>query len=102
MYENDLRWFCPVEDKDATREHAMEALLQAKGLSWSDISDSMCSVLSPRTPDGWLLQLNYLDANLPFSTLRGFEFNIGSENPCIKLNAIPARSGPAKRVFSQQ
>ena len=99
LYENDLWWVCPVEDKDATRERAMEALLQAKGLSWSDVSDSMCSVLSPRTPDGWLLQLNYLDGNLPFSTLRGFEFNIGSENPCIKLNAIPARSGQ-KGLFS--
>jgi hypothetical protein len=90
LYENDLRWFCPVEDKDATRERAMEALLQAKGLSWSDISDSMCSVLSPRTPDGWLLQQKHLGGNLPFATLTGFELNTDFNNPFIKLNAIPA------------
>ena len=90
LYENDLRWVCPVENKDATREQAMEALLQAKGLSWSDISDSMCSYLSPRTPDGWLLQQPRLDSNLPFATLKGFEFNTDVNNPCIRLNAIPA------------
>ena len=99
LYENDLRWVCPVEDKDATRERAMEALLQAKGLTWSDISDSMCSVLSPRTPDGWLLQQHYLNGNLPFAALKGFEFNTDSDSPCIKLNAIPARSGQ-KGLFS--
>ena len=52
LYENDLRWVCPVENKPTTHEQAMEALMEGKGLSWSDVSSSMCSVLSPRTPDG--------------------------------------------------
>ena len=89
LYENDLRWICPVEDKDATHERAMEALLEEKGLSWSDISDSMCSLLSPRTPDGWLLQKEHLAGNLPFATLTGFEFNTDTDNPHVKMTAIP-------------
>jgi hypothetical protein len=90
LYENDLWWVCRVEDKDATRERAMEAIMETKGLTWSDISDSMCSALNPRTPDGWLLQQTHLGGNVPFATLKGFEFNIDSDHPFIKLTAIPA------------
>ena len=99
MYENDLKWLCPVENKDATRERAMEALMATKGLSWSDVSDSMCSVLSPRTPDGWLLQQEHLEGKLPFSTLTGFQFNTDSSDPFIKLTAVPARH-PNRGLFS--
>ena len=99
LYENDLRWVCPVENKPTTREQAMEALMEGKGLSWSDVSSSMCSVLSPRTPEGWLLQQEHLDGHLPFATLTGFEFNTDKENPSIKLTAVPA--GRAKKgLFS--
>ena len=90
LYENDIRLLCPVKDKDATRECAMEALLQTKGLSWTDVSSSMCSVLTPRTPDGWLLQQENLEGNLPFATLKGFEFNMDPNNTSVKLNVVPA------------
>lgn len=99
LYENDLRWTCPVEDKDATRARAMESLLKTKGLSWSDISDSMCSPLNPRTPDGWLLQQENLGGDLQFAQLRGFEFDIDSDSPSIKLTAVPTGHG-AKGLFS--
>ena len=99
LYENDLRWTRCVEDKDATRSRAMEALLEAKGLSWSDITDSMCSPLNPRTPDGWLLQQEQLGGNLQFAQLKGFEFNTDSDNPFIKLTAVPESRG-AKGLFS--
>ena len=92
LYENDLRWTCPVEDKNATRARAMEALLASKGLSWSDITDSMHSPLNPRSPDGWLLQQEHLGGNLGFVELRGFELDIDSDNPSINLTAVPTRT----------
>ena len=102
LYENDLRWTCRVEDQDATRARAMEVLLKDKGLSWSDISDSMCSPLNPRSPDGWLLQQKQLGGNLEYAELRGFEFNIDADNPSVKLIAVPARNYQGKcGLFSQ-
>ena len=93
LYENDLRWTCPVEDKDATRARAMEALLAGKGLTWSDITESMHSPLNPRSPDGWLLQQEHLGGNLGFVELRGFELDTDSDSPSIKLTAVPTRPG---------
>ncbi|CAI8037316.1 hypothetical protein GBAR_LOCUS20854 [Geodia barretti] len=90
LYENDIRWLCPVEEKDATHERAMEALLNEKGLTWSDISETMCSGLCPRTPEGWLIQQEHLEGNLPYVTLKGFEVNRSdSNNPGIKVTVIP-------------
>ena len=99
LYENDLRWTCPIEDKEATRARSMEALLETKGLSWSDISDSMCSPLNPRSPDGWLIQQNHLNGNLEFAELKGFEINTDSDNSYIKLSIVPSHKGP-RGLFS--
>lgn len=89
LYENDLRWTCQVENKDETRERAMEALLKEEGLSWSDVSNTMCSLLSPRTPDGWLLQQDHLEGDLPYCSVTGFEINIDQIFPSMKMSAIP-------------
>ena len=97
LYENDLRWVCPVEDKDAARERAMEALLKEKGLTWSDVSETMCSVLSPRTPEGWLIQQQHFEGNLPFVTLKGLEGNRSDSS--IKVTVIPA-GGNKNGLFS--
>ena len=100
LYENDLRWVCPVKDKDATCARAMEALLKTKGLSWSDISDSMCSPLNPRSQGGWLLQKNHLGGNLEFAEMKGFSMNIDVDSPSIKLTIVPASTQGKRGMFS--
>ena len=96
LYENDLRWTCRVDDRSATRSRAMEALLVDKGLSWSDISDTMSSFLNPRSPEGWLLQQKHLGGNLEFNELKGFELRTDPDNPSVKLSAVPTQKSQDK------
>lgn len=95
VYENHIRHVCRLDNTSASHVFAMEAILQKEGFTWKDISDTMSSKLSPRTEDGWLIQQNYLEGNLPFATLTEFKFNVNSiaHNPITELRAVRATNG---------
>ena len=103
LYENDLRYVCPVEDSAGLHARAMEEMLSDKGWTYQDVADLMTSPLSPRDHEGFLIQQPFLGAPLEFSELKGFAFNLDSDNPSIEIIAIPAdRSRGRIGLFSME
>ncbi len=90
LYENDLRYICPLEDSAGVRARAMEVMLDEKGWTWENVADIMTSPLSPRDPEGFLIQQPYFGVRLQFAELKGFVFNLDSDSPSIEVLAIPA------------
>ena len=90
LYENDLRYICPLEDSDGARARAMEEMLHEKGWTWENVADIMTSPLSPRDPEGFLIQRPIFGVSLQFSELKGFAFNLDTDAPSIEILAIPA------------
>ena len=90
LYENDLRYVCPLEDSAGALARAMEAMLNEKGWTWENVADIMTSPLSPRDSQGFLIQQPILGARLQFAELKGFAFNLDSDSPSIEVLAIPA------------
>ena len=103
LYENDLRYTCPLEDPDGARARAMEEMLRERGWTWNDVANRMKSPLSPRDSDGWLIQQPYLGMHMEFAELKGFAFNLDSDHPSIEIIAIPANSSKGKvGLFSME
>ncbi len=75
-YENSL--FHVSKQNTNTKdclEKAMQAFLDDKGLSWEDVANSITSPMTPRDKDGWLTPQKQLGGDLPYSSIRGFEFD---------------------------
>ena len=103
LYENDLRYTCPLEDPDGARARAMEEMLRERGWTWNDVANRMKSPLSPRDSDGWLIQQPFLGVPMAFAKLKGFSFNLDPDNPSIEIIAIPASNLKGKvGLFSME
>ena len=84
LYENNVT---SAKEKEEARVRLMQALIESKCLSWSDVSDLMRSELNPRSSEGWLFQLQHLGGDLEFKKLLGFDLNTNVASP-IKLNVV--------------
>ena len=90
LYENDLRYICPLEDSAGALARAMEVMLDEKGWTWENVADIMTSPLSPRDSEGFLIQQPILGVRLQFAELKGFAFNLDPDSPSVEILAIPA------------
>ena len=86
LYENDLRKVHVLEDRD-TKENAMNAMLEKKGLAMSDVSRLMSSPLSPRTQDGWLIQQTTLGTMMEYSKLYGLVIDTDPDKTSVSIIA---------------
>ena len=94
LYENDLRKVHVLEDRH-TKENAMNAMLEKKGLAMSDVSRLMSSPLSPRTEDGWLIQQTTLGTEVEYSKLYGLVIDTDPGNTSVSIiaDSVDLRKG---------
>lgn len=93
LYENDLRLVWPLCNKPDPRVCAMEAMLQEKGWSWTDVSLLMTSPLSVRSEEGWLIQQPELGISMPYAELEGFSLNLSSEPAATSISLSVKMAG---------
>ena len=88
LYENNLRCLCPLENPDEAQLQAMNSILTEHGWSMEDVSYLMTSPLSPRSPDGWLIQQSKLGVSMEYALIDGFVLDL--ENPSLQLLVVKA------------
>ena len=88
LYENNLRCLCPLENPDEAQLQAMNSMLIERGWSMKDVSYLMTSPLSPRSPDGWLIQQPKLGVSMEYALIDGFVLDL--ENPSLQLLVVKA------------
>ena len=88
LYENNLRYLCPLENPDEAQLQAMNSMLTERGWSMEDVSYLMTSPLSPRSPDGWLIQQSKLGVSMEYALIDGFVLDL--ENPSLQLLVVKA------------
>ena len=88
LYENNLRRLCPLENPDEAQLQAMNSMLIERGWSMEDVSHLMTSPLSPRSPDGWLIQQPKLGVSMEYALIDGFVLDL--ENPSLELLVVKA------------
>ena len=81
LYENDIRRLCPLENPEEAQLQAMNSMLIENGWSMEDVSYLMTSPLSPRTPEGWLIQEPKLGVPMEYASIEGFVLDL--ENPSL-------------------
>ena len=89
IYENRIRHLHSIVDPSEACRVAMCELLEEKGWSFQNVVDLMTSPLSPRTPDGWLIQQPTLGTKMEYAKLTGFVFD--PDTGTIQLLIIPAK-----------
>ena len=94
LYENELRHLNPSQNPAEVHRNAMCALLQEKKWSFDDVVHLMTSPLSPRTPDGWLIQQPTLGRSLEYTKFAGFVVDPNAAS--IQLLVVPARLSPRR------
>ena len=94
LYENDLRYVCPLDDPTSAHAAAMEELLKEKGWCFENVSSLMTSPLSPRSDEGWLVQQPVLGIPMEFASIEGFVLKLGVDGPAaVQLLTRPAGGG---------
>ena len=88
LYENDLRRLCPLDNPEEAQLQAMNSMLMEKGWSMEDVSYLLTSPLSPRTPEGWLIQGPKLGVPMEYASIEGFVLDL--ENPLLQLVVVKA------------
>ena len=102
LYENDICRVHPLQDPETARSRAMEELLSEKQWSWNNVNKLMTSPLSPRDSEGWLVRGHTLGKNMEYAQLKGFRFNVDSNNPSVELLVVPANEREGRiGLFSQ-
>ena len=88
LYENDLRGLLPLSDPVTGRARAMEELMRSQGYSWKDVTHMMSSSLTPRDPEGWVIQSKQLGIRQKYSKVTGFVIDIDPDHPSVKLLVV--------------
>ena len=81
LYENNLRRLCPLDNPEEVQLQAMNSMLMENGWSMEDVSYLMTSPLSPRTPEGWLIQGPQLGVPMEYASIEGFVLDL--KNPLL-------------------
>ena len=100
LYENDLRGVCTLAKPSAALEQAMEKMLAEKGWSWQDVSQTMSSSLSLRTPDGWLQPQPKFNVPMEYAELKGFVIKV-DEHPSVELLVTRVSTQGKSGLFSR-
>ena len=88
LYENNMRHLCPLDNPDEAKLEAMNSMLMEHGWSMQHVSYLMTSPLSPRTPEGWLIQQPKLGVSMEYASIEGFVLDL--ENPSLQLLSVKA------------
>ena len=88
LYENNLLQLCPLDNPDEAKLQAMNSMLIEHGWSLEDVSLLMTSPLSPRTPEGWLIQQSKLGIPMEYASIEGFVLDL--KKPSLKLLVVIA------------
>ena len=92
LYENNLCRLCPLDNPEEAQLQAMNSMLMENGWSMEDVSYLMTSPLSPRTPEGWLIQGPELGVPMEYASIDGFVLDL--KNPSlIQLLVVKADYG---------
>jgi len=88
LYENHLRYLCPLDNPDEAQLQAMNSMLTERGWSVEDVSFLMTSPLSPRTSEGWLIQEPKFGVSMEYASIEGFVLDL--QNPSLQLLVVKA------------
>ena len=88
LYENDLHGLLPLSDPVTGRARAMDELMRSQGYSWKDVIHMMSSSLTPRDPEGWVIQSKQLGVHQKYSKVTGFVIDIDPDHPSVQLLVV--------------